>query len=146
MSCPYYKIISITEKSIAYILFIVKCNGPLPLIVWGHGIQVERLLFFKEEIWEEVKALYGLWKEKFFIRSEGDYEEDVDVDNEKESVLYGNNGRIYDSYRATNISLRDYGIKWRMVNEYYRLWNEYQEDSFKINKRKASLLFRDVIL
>ncbi len=70
----------------------------------------------------------------------------MDVYDEKEPVLYGNNGRIYDSYRASNISLGDYGIKWRRVNEYYRLWNEYQEDNFEINKRLAGLLFRDVML
>lgn len=103
-------------------------------------------MFFRDKVWEEVKFLYGLWKEKFFVGGEEAYKEIIDIYDEKEPVLSGNNNRIYDSYRATNISLRDYGIRWRRVNEYYRSQDEYQEDSFRANKRKAGLLFRDVML
>ena len=115
------------------------------LIVWGHGIQVERLLFFKDKVWEEVKFLYEIWKNKVFIKGEEVFEEEIDIYDNKRPVLY-NNGRIFDDYRPTNFVLNIYGIKWRRVNEYYRDWREYQEDKFKINKRYVGLLFRDVVL
>ena len=115
------------------------------LIVWGHGIQVERLLFFRDKVWEEVKFLYGLWKEKFFIGGEEAYEEIVDVYDKKEPAL-SSNGRIYDSYQPSKLILGEYGIPFRRINEYYRLWNEYQGDNERIKNRYVSLLLRDVML
>jgi len=116
------------------------------LIVWGHGIQVERLLFFKERVWEEVKFLYGLWKEKFLIKSEEAFEDELDIYDGKPVLSSNNNDRIHDAYEPSKLILGGYGMPWRRVNEYYRLWGEYQEDKFEINKRHVSLLFRDVVL
>lgn len=102
-------------------------------------------MFFKEKVWEEVRFLYGLWREKFFIRGEEDFEDEPDI-NDEAVTLSNNNSRIYDAYEPSKLTLGEYGIPWRRVNEYYRDWNEYQEDNFKINKRHVSLLFRDVVL
>jgi len=90
--------------------------------------------------------LYEIWKGKFLIKGEEDIEDEIEIYDEEVILSSNDNSRIYDSYEPSKLILGEYGIPSRRINEYYRLWREYQEDRFKVNKRLAGFLFRDVIL